>query len=374
MWRALNWTRESFIMPSTHRAEHFTLQAGMGAAEVIQQQGLSSDLIGSMVGASGGPKWLILSALDQMLAGEFFKDRRKPIYTLGSSAGAWRHIAYGVSDKVSAIQRFEQAYIQQRYETTPSPAEVTQEGRKILAEVLGANGISELIHNPIWKTNLSVVRSKGLLASENKILLGTGLLATALGNLSSRDRLRYFFERAGFSPGGGQGGGFHFDDFVTHQIPLTERNMLDAILASGSIPLVMEGVRNIEGAPNGMYRDGGFIDYHFDFKFDAPEGLILYPHFYSHLSAGWFDKFTPWRRVSSSNLDRVVMISPSKSLVASLPDGKIPDRDDFKNLDNDSRIARWTQVVEQGKKMADEFYECWQKGVLAELVVPFDLK
>jgi len=30
-------------------------------------------------------------------------------------------------------------------------------------------------------------------------------------------------------------------------------------------------------------------------------------------------------------------------------------------------------VVEQGKKMADEFYECWQKQRLADLVVPFDI-
>ena len=359
-------------MPSIHRAEHFTLQAGANAAETIRQQGLNANLFGSMIGASGGPKWLILSALDQMLAGEFFKDRCKPIYTLGSSVGAWRHIAYGVADNVSAIQRFEHAYIQQRYETPPSPAEVTQEGRKILAQVLGPNGASELINNPIWKTNLSAVRSKGLLASENKILLSAGLLAAALGNLSSRGRLRHFFERAVFSPGGGQNGGFHFDDFVTHQISLTEENLLDTILASGSIPLVMEGISSVDGAPPGMYRDGGFIDYHFDFKFEAPDGLILYPHFYSHLSAGWFDKFMPWRRVASSNLDKVVMISPSKSLVASLPDGKIPDRDDFKNLDNDSRIARWTLVTEQGKKMADEFYECWQKGVLADLIVPFE--
>jgi len=59
--------------------------------------------------------------------------------------------------------------------------------------------------------------------------------------------------------------------------------------------------------------------------------------------------------------------------VSSLPGGKIPDRDDFKNLDNDLRIARWAQVVEQGKKMADEFYEFWQKERLADLVVSFDI-
>lgn len=35
-------------------------------------------------------------------------------------------------------------------------------------------------------------------------------------------------------------------------------------MASGSIAVVMEGVRNIGGVPEGIYRDGGVTDYHFD--------------------------------------------------------------------------------------------------------------
>jgi len=337
--------------------KHFSLQAGSEALATIESEGFSEDKVGSMIGASGGPKWLVLSALDQWLAGEFFKQRTKPIYTLGSSAGAWRHIAYGVADNVAALQRFESSYINQRYETKPSPAEVSQEGRDILRHVLGASGIAEVVNNPVWKTNLSTVRSRGLLKQTNKLALGAGLLATGLGNMSSRQHLRFFFERAVFSPGAGPGGNFHFNDFVTHQVPLTEANLLEAVLASGSIPLVMEGVDEIEGAPPGMYRDGGFLDYHFDFNFDTPEGLVFYPHFYSHLSAGWFDKFAPWRQVPRSNLKNVLMLSPSESLVASMPGGKIPDRNDFKRLDNDQRIANWNKVVDLGRMMADEFAE-----------------
>lgn len=60
---------------------------------------------------------------------------------------------------------------------------------------------------------------------------------------------------------------------------LTQGNIHDALLASGSIPVVIEGVTNIEGAPQGMYRDGGIIDYHFDLSFGPDKGLVLYPHF-----------------------------------------------------------------------------------------------
>jgi hypothetical protein len=307
----------------------------------------------------------VLSALDQMLAGEYFKGRTKPIHTLGSSAGAWRHVAYGVADNVAALKRFERSYIEQRYETKPTAADVSREGRAILNTVLGDTGVSDVVNNPVWRTHLSTVRSRGLLKHENKVALSAGLVATAIGNLSSRDRLRHFFERAVFSP---DGGGFEFNDFLTHQIKLTEDNLLDAVLASGSIPLVMEGVSKIQGAPAGMYRDGGFIDYHFDFKFQPPQGLVFYPHFYSHLSAGWFDKFSSRRRVPSTQLSNVVMLSPSPELIELMPFQKIPDRDDFKNFDNDTRLANWRKVIELGQLMANEFYEVWQADRLPEII------
>ena len=78
--------------------------------------------------------------------------------------------------------------------------------------------------------------------------------------------------------------------FNTVHQPLTATNLSDALLASGSIPLVMEGIKNIEGCAPGMYRDGGIIDYHFDITLEPNEGLILYPHFNAAPKAGWFDK------------------------------------------------------------------------------------
>ena len=49
---------------------------------------------------------------------------------------------------------------------------------------------------------------------------------------------------------------------VSSVVPLDHANSEDALLASGSIPLVCDPVRNPASAPRGDYWDGGLIDYH----------------------------------------------------------------------------------------------------------------
>jgi hypothetical protein len=115
----------------------------------------------------------------------------------------------------------------------------------------------------------------------------------------------------------------------------------------------MQGIKNIAGSPPGIYRDGGIIDYHFDLKINNP-GLILYPHFNSEPKAGWFDKNLK-RKVAPQNYDNVVMISPSKEFIAGLPYGKIPDRNDFTDLDADTRIKYWNSVFSETEKLAEAF-------------------
>ncbi len=52
-----------------------------------------------------------------------------------------------------------------------------------------------------------------------------------------------------------------------------------AALATGALPYVVSGVENIPGAPPGVYRDGGLMDYQLNQDYDAPEGTIshLFP-------------------------------------------------------------------------------------------------
>jgi hypothetical protein len=49
------------------------------------------------------------------------------------------------------------------------------------------------------------------------------------------------------------------------------------------------------------------------------------------------------------------MITPSKAFVASLPYGKIPDRNDFSDLDADTRIKYWNTVFSETEKLAEAF-------------------
>jgi hypothetical protein len=165
--------------------------------------------------------------------------------------------------------------------------------------------------------------------------------------------LGLFFRRALFHNGPAPSVALH--SFETVPVPLVEHNLRAALLASGAIPLVLAGVRGIAGAPAGTYRDGGMVDYHFDFAMQRPDGLCLFPHFGSpsRLIPGWFDKGLPHRRVTGSVLDEVVVISPAPELVRALPGGKIPDRDDFVKLDDATRMRVWRTTVDQSRRMGD---------------------
>ena len=49
------------------------------------------------------------------------------------------------------------------------------------------------------------------------------------------------------------------------------------------------------------------------------------------------------------------MITPSKEFVSGLPYGKIPDRNDFTDLDADTRIKYWNTVFSETEKLAEAF-------------------
>lgn len=212
--------------------------------------------------------------------------------------------------------------------------------------------MNEIITNPIFKAHFIVAKSHGLTAKENKAIQGLGLFNSYINNRIDRARLAKHFERYIFQSNGSS---FEFsdpDNIPTKTVTFSEENLTPALLASGSIPMVMSGIKDIPGCPKGMYRDGGIIDYHFDFKINT-DGLVLYPHFNSIPKAGWFDKRLK-RSVRKANYDNVVMICPSDEFIASLPYQKIPDRTDFSELNDDDRITYWKQVFDRSQLLAEE--------------------
>ena len=65
-----------------------SFRAGPGAIESVRKHGFSPAQIGTMAGASGGAKWLILSKLDRVVASSIMPKLEGPVYLIGSSIGA----------------------------------------------------------------------------------------------------------------------------------------------------------------------------------------------------------------------------------------------------------------------------------------------
>jgi hypothetical protein len=348
-----------------------SIYAGPTALEIIRRDGLNANQISTLVGASGGPKWFVLYGLDRYLFGEFFAGRDNPLVTLGSSAGAWRVCCLALADPVAAVERLATIYSLEQYSAKPTTAEITKKARAMLAEVLGAEGIKEIINNEVFRTHIVTDRCKGFGSSTSRVLQFIALATSALANAISRKTLSLFYQRIIFTNMGQLSPWAEVSDLDTKLISLTEENVFDVMIASGSIPFILDGVRDIAGAPRGQYWDGGITDYHFDFLFHRGSDLVLYPHFSPKVIPGWFDKHLPWRSVNAANFHNVVLVVPSQSFVDSLPYGKIPDRKDFNMLGYEARLAYWQVVLNRSAELADDFKELIDNGVGLEAIQPF---
>ncbi len=334
-----------------------TFKAGAGALESVRRHGFDISSVGTIAGASGGAKWLALSQLDRAILTSIVPRLEGPVHLIGSSIGSWRFACYAQNDPVAAIERFETAYLEQSYSDDPDIDEITAKSREILRVVLGEGGAAEILANPLFRTHIMAVRSRHVMASENRAVLGTALVVAALLNAVSRSTLGWSFERALFYDARDVPPFFDVGGFPLQHVELTEDNLEDAIAATGSIPLVLSGVRDIAGAAPGVYRDGGVIDYHLDLPHSARERLTLFPHFYGRIVPGWFDKKLTWRRPQSGNVNRTILVSPSDAFVANLPHGKIPDRTDFLRYEPAERVRIWRRCVAACEALADEFLE-----------------
>jgi len=352
-----------------------SVYAGKTAFAEISQNGLSSEQFNAMAGASGGPKWFTLFGLDKYLFGEFFKDRKEVLHTIGSSAGSWRLSCFAQNDPVAAIKRLAKYYSNESYSEKPTADEISEQANSLLAKVLASNGAKEIAENPLIQSHFIVARAKGLNQSEIKPLQMAGLIVAAGANTISKKALKYFFQRYIFFNQQGNEqfnqSYFNYQDPNTQYFALTKENVHQVLMASGAIPLVLRGIKDIAGSDLGIYRDGGIIDYHLDINFGS-KGLILYPHFFPSIKPGWFDKALSYRHANAKNFDRVVLVTPSKDYVAQLPFGKISDRKDFTNFDADTRIKYWQKILAESEKLADDFSKLVEYGIGLEQIKPIE--
>ena len=368
-----------------------SIKLGARARAQIERGGLQPQDITCVPAPAGGPKGLALIPLDKWLFGEWFAGasaeagapaaRHNPTL-IGASIGAWRMAAAAQFDPVAALNELARTYIEdQVYAPNPTPADVAKLIRLLATSTYRNSGA----WSPRADAPLRVVTARAAGA-----LLGNvsraGFGQAALANAMSRQKLARLLRRVVLASGpaspldrvlrgdddlgaaGSTGGAVReragFDAFGTEQLPLTPANAEDALLASGSIPLLCDPVKSEPGSgtlPPGWYWDGGLIDYHLFYPYAQLDGLVLYPHFIDAIVPGWLDKFAPWRKQGvkgrgSDWLANVILISPSREFLSTLPNGKLPDRNDFYRYgaDHPRRIADWKRAVAECQRFAEQ--------------------
>jgi hypothetical protein len=332
-------------------ADALQIFAGREAARQLARDGWHADRFRVLLGASGGPKCFALAGLDSYLFGDFLARGTRPLATLGSSVGAWRHACLAQADPAAAVARFTAAYSTRTYSARPDAAEITGASREILQTLLGEDGAQALAGHPRIRQHIVTARGRGPCAGRHPIALPLGLAAAAAGNALHRGLLQSSFQRVLFASHDDMQDELPLAGFDTQQTVLSAENALEVLLATASIPLLLEGVENIPGAPPGQYWDGGIIDYHFDLAAARGEGLILFPHFGSRIVPGWFDKRLRRRHTAPEAVDRLVLLCPHPDFVARLPGGKIPDRDDFRRLPTAKRERRWQHCLAESEAL-----------------------
>jgi hypothetical protein len=274
------------------------------------------------------------------------------VQLIGASIGAWRMAALAQPDAPAALDRLQRAYIhEQRYSPRPTPGEVAASCRGIVESVLGGEGLRI---RPGVALQIVTARARGLLdARESK----SAFARAVFGNALSRNRLGGYFERVIFHAGDAPFLAESFDGCGLQRVAIDATNARDALLASGAIPLVCSPVRDIGGAPPGRYWDGALVDYHLLLPYAVPPGrIVLYPHFNDFVTPGWLDKHLPWRRAPRGHrwLDDVLLVAPSRSFLATLPNGKLPDRRDFYRYGSDhaGRERAWSRAAAECERFA----------------------
>ena len=326
------------------------IRAGSRALAHLRERGVAPADVRCIPAAAGGPKGLALLPLDRRLhdAGYAARDVR----LVGASIGAWRMTALASPDAPAAIDRLRRAYVRdQNYRERPSPREVSDVIRGVVRTLL--DGKAPQVRAGVALEVLTA-RARGPLAGRAS---KAAFARAALDNALARPRLARHLHRVVFVAGATSAPD-PFDAFGALHVPLDERNAEDALLASGSIPLVCTPVRDIAGAPPGDYWDGGLIDYHLLLPYASAPGVVLYPHFAAHVTPGWLDKFLPWRRAPRAHgwLANVLLIAPSPAFLGRLPNGKLPDRNDFYRYgaDHAGRIRDWEHAIAECERFADE--------------------
>jgi hypothetical protein len=362
------------------------LFAGPRARAQLRERGLRPDDVRAIPGAAGGPKGLALNPLDRYVFGHWLptaRDVTRPVHLLGASIGAWRLGCACLADPAAELARMAEGYIGEDYGhpddadasdtpvRRPSAREVSRAFAQNLARQFGGREAEVLAH-PRYRLHVFTSHGRHLLQRPRPWQTALGFAGAFAANALRRRALGGWVERVVFGDAR-DGHPLPLTDFPSRFVPLTAANLRPAILASCSIPFWLEAVHDIPGGPPGAYWDGGIIDYHLHLPYSAiDDGWVLYPHFQSHVVPGWLDK--PWRRRHRATpfLDNLVLLAPHPDWVRTLPNAKLPDRNDFKayGVDSAGRQRDWRRALSECQRLADDFDALARRGGVEALPLP----
>lgn len=347
------------------------IKAGKKIYQIIKDGGFNFDSVSTYFGPAVGPRWLVASGFDLTLLKEGFLGRTKPVQLVGTSAGAFRFAAWLQPQALQSYHRLLDAYINVSYTRKDTPATGLAKVTDIVNEYVEDDALSFALANKKYRLVIITARTRGLVAVENHWLQKTGLIFCLVFNYFSRNNIYKFADRVVFYNASKPPAFCLKPSFRGSYVPLNEVNFKYAVLASGAIPLVIEGVRDIFGAPRGVYRDGGLIDYHLTHQFAAKENeIVLFFHHQEKIIPGWLDKKITRRIPAAHTLNNVLMVFPSQSFIESLPGGKVPDRTDLVTFIDDpaTRINNWRKSVELSAPLGEDFLELVESAKIKDVV------
>jgi hypothetical protein len=265
------------------------------------------------------------------------------------------------------LARLAERYTAECYADNVDIAGITAQTRQMLQDILGPDGLQAILHHPHYRLSLLLVASHGLLRHEAPALLLPGL-AECHAQWPWPQLAAPLFQ-PGDLPRCPQQPAFCSARWPAHPFACAgEHNLTAALMGSVAIPGVLHGV-SLPGAPAGVYRDGGLLDYHLDLPFARQDDITLYPHFGPRIVPGWFDKFLPWRQHQPSHHSNTLLLCPSADYLARLPGGKLPDRSDFKRHGHDRlRQQQWRTACSESQRLGDAWLEWLARGCPLDVV------
>ncbi|MGC6512549.1 MAG: patatin-like phospholipase family protein [Parvibaculales bacterium] len=348
--------------------------AGPTAYRHIQENGLQPSDITRIMGASGASKWLTIAGLDIVIFGDWLAESRHDISLFGTSVGAFKLAAAASSNSAEKLTQLADLYA--AYDDSGLSGSmrdvITQSTRNMIHTVLNREISEQILNNPRFRYHCGTVRPLGWFAADSLAQQSMALTSALAKSPFSRTELSHLCERVIFQDPRSRESIVQGDAYPTTVLDLTPDNLIDAVMSSGSMPVYMHPVSHTVQEKRENLYDGGMLDYHPvpDVFWQPDHGLTLYPHFYSTVKLKWFDKFYPWRRAGARELDRVILLCPSRAFIDTLPDRRIPSRQDFRRYakNPDIRAQKWTETVERSHELGYDFMQVVQSGDIAKRV------